>query len=291
MLCSRDEKLSEMNCAPPTILAAAKSNEPLDWTVISAVNNDAVLRSCLLSSPDVSAASEVILQSGYQSAATAFNAAIEKAKSDVLVFVHQDVFLPKGWLDQLQCALKELEAKDPKWAVAGVWGGKQAGEFTGHLYCAGLAKVLGQPNKGPVEVNSLDEVLLILRKSSGVRFDERLEGYHMYGTDICLEAKTRGLKSYAISAFCVHNTNGYRMLPWAFWRSYFFMRRKWKHQLPITTSCTKITFGCWPMLAWNADRFVNLLLRRHYPGRRVPDPKLLYDELVRSGSVASANFV
>src|SRR5262249_43861181 len=123
MLCVCDGKLNAMNRASPAVtnLTTARSVKALDWAVISAVNNEAVLRSCLLSSPDVSTASEVILQTGYYSAATAYNAGIEKAKSDVLVLVHQDVFLPPGWLDQLQRALKEVEAKDPKWAVAGVW--------------------------------------------------------------------------------------------------------------------------------------------------------------------------
>ena len=267
---------------------ASRSGKSLDWSVISAVNNETVLRSCLLSSPDIQTASEVILKTGFHSAAAAYNAGIEKARSDVLVLVHQDVYLPKGWIDRVWSALELLEARDPQWAVAGVWGGKQAGEFTGHLYCSGLMRILGQPLEAPAEVTSLDEVLLILRKSSGVRFDNQLKGFHMYGTDICLEAKARGLKSYAISAFCIHNTNGYRMLPWDFWKSYFFLRRKWKAELPIATSCTEITLGCWPMLWWNADRLANLLLRRHYSGKRVPDPKPLYEDLVRSGKVAPA---
>jgi len=264
--------------APPTPSSTG-------WSVASAVNNQDVLQSCLLGSPDIPSATELILQKGYSSAAAAYNAAIDRAKTDLIVLVHQDVYLPGGWFSEVQKALQVLEAKDPQWAVVGVWGGKRAGEFTGHLYCTGLERVLGQPNSVPVEVTSLDEVLLILRKSSGVRFDERLRGFHMYGTDICLEAKARGLKSYAISAFCVHNTNGYRMLPWDFWKSYFFLRRKWKRELPIATSCTSITLGCWPMISWNVDRIANLLLRRHHPGKRVPNPKPLYEDLVRCGKV------
>jgi hypothetical protein len=260
----------------------------LPWSVISAVNNEAVLQSCLLSSPDIQSASAVILQKGFTSAAAAYNAGIEKAPTDVLVLCHQDVYLPAGWIGKIQKALESLSQQDPHWAVAGLWGGAVVGTFTGHLYCAGLMRVLGQPSDDATEVTSLDEFLLILRKSSGVRFDESLKGFHMYGTDICLEAKKRGLKSYAISAFCVHNTNGYRMLPLDFWGSYFFLRRKWKSELPITTSCTKITSGCWPLVWWNMDRMAQLLLRRHHPGKRVPDPKRLYEDLVRSGRVTVA---
>jgi len=266
----------------------ARPPTPLAWSAVSAVNNEAVLRSCLLSSPDLVEATEVNLQRGYSSAATAYNAAIDAAKTDVVVLAHQDVFLPAGWGEQLQRALASLAVTDPNWAVAGVWGGKQSGKFTGHLYCAGLERVLGQPATPPVEVSSLDELLLIVRKSSGVRFDERLEGFHLYGTDICLEARARGMKSYAISAFCIHNTNGYRMLPLEFWKSYLFLRRKWRSQLPIAASCTTITTWCWPMVWWNIDRVANLLLRRHHPGRRVPNPKALYEDIVRSGKVVAS---
>ena len=69
----------------------------MDWTVISVTNNEDVLKSCLLNSPDLAEASEVILQKGYRSAAVAYNSAIDKAKTDLLVFLHQDVYLPRGW--------------------------------------------------------------------------------------------------------------------------------------------------------------------------------------------------
>ena len=240
-----------------------------------------------MKSPDIASASEVMLQRGYRSAATAYNVAIDRAKTDVIVLVHQDVYLPKGWIGVVQKALESLSEQDPKWAVAGVWGGRRAGKFVGHLYCAGLQRVLGAASMPATEVDSLDEVLLILRRSSGVRFDEQLAGFHMYGTDLCQEAKSRGLKSYAIAAFCIHNTNGYRMLPLDFWRAYLRLRRKWNSRLPIATSCTEITFGCWPLIWWNLDRMANLLLRRHHLGQRVPDPAALYDDLVRFGKVVA----
>jgi hypothetical protein len=136
---------------------------------------------------------------------------------------------------------------------------------------------------GVVEVTSLDEVVLIVRKSSGLQFDESLPGYHFYGTDICLQARRRGMKSYAISAFCIHNTKIGNMLPWQFWRCYLFMRGKWRRELPITTPCTEITYGCWPMVHWNVVRMLNLVRRRHKAAGPVPDPGKLYEELVSLG--------
>lgn len=254
----------------------------VNWSIVSAVNNEAVLESCLLSSPDVSTASEVILQMGYSSIALAYNAAIDSATTDLLVFAHQDVYLPRGWSSQLSRCLAWLSVHDPQWAVAGVWGRDAIGGRNGHVYCAGLRRELGKDFSSPIEIRTLDELLLIVRKSSGVRFDEALSGFHMYGADICLEAQRRGMKCYAISAFCIHNTNGYDFLPFQFWKNYLFMRKKWKGELPITTSCTEITSWCWPMIHWNMTRLVTILRRRHYKYRRLSDPQSLYRRLVGS---------
>jgi len=251
----------------------------MDWTVISATNNENILKSCLLNSPDIREASDVILQRGYASAAAAYNSAIDKARSDLLVFVHQDVYLPQGWLASLQRALDLLSEVDPNWGVAGVYGvNKSWDDGTGFLYCAEYGR-LGNSFDGVREVRSLDEVLLVMRKSSNLRFDERLPGFHMYGADICLEARRRGMKSYAISAFCIHNTNGYRMLPLQFWRCYLFMRKKWRLELPVATSCTEITFGCWPMIRWNIARAANIALGRYRATTRFADPGRFYLDL------------
>ncbi len=252
----------------------------------SAVNNEQVLRSCLLKSPDLDAAVEVILQSGFASAAAAFNSAMQRAKADIIVFVHQDVYLPEGWVDRVRKAIEVIGAFDPNWGVLGIWGVGNDGAFAGHLHWTGVEGTAGKRFDGGIEVETLDEVLLIVRRSSGLLFDELLPGYHMYGADICSEAGRRGIKCYAISAFCIHNTDNYKMLPLQFWRAYLFMRSKWKSQLPIRTTCTEITRWCWPMFRWNIVRAINLALRREKPKKRVPDPSLLYDDFVSRRIVA-----
>lgn len=261
----------------------------LKWSVISAINNEEVLKHCLLSSPDVRSAAEVILQTGHTSAAAAYNAAIQKARTDLLVFAHQDVYLPEGWVAAVQDAISVLSKTDPDWGVLGVWGPRLSGESAGFVYDGGWRNVLGKPFEGGIEVQTLDEVVLIFRKASGLRFDPQIPGFHMYGADLCMEARKRNRKCYAIAAFCIHNTNQYRMLPWQFWKAYLAMRRKWKVQLPITTTCTEITKWCWPMLRWNVVRAINLVTGRDpSPGKRILNPSQLYRELVASGRVVPA---
>lgn len=264
-----------------TAVADQATQSRFNWSLIAAVNDQQLLEKCLLGSPVTTPPAERIWQRGYSSAAKAYNAAIDQATTDVLVFAHQDVFLPPDWTERVQAALTWFAANDPDWAVAGIWGVGNSGARHGHVYCTGLKQTLGRKFEEPKEVRTVDELLFIVRKSSGIRFDESLPGYHMYGTDICLEAQRRGLKCYAISAFCIHNTNGYNMLPLAFWRSYLFMRRKWRNQLPIISPCADITANCWPMIRWNIVQSINILLRRHHPGRRVSDPAIIYRDLLQ----------
>ena len=250
----------------------------MNCALISAVNSEEVAKRCLLSSPGIQSASEVLLQRGFSNAAAAYNSGIYNAKSDLLVFVHQDVYLPQGWLMTVQSAVDGVSKTDPDWGVMGCWGIRPSGEGAGFVYDGAWKNVLGKHFEGGLEVESLDEVVLILRKSSGLRFDPQLAGFHMYGADICLEARRRGRKCYAIAAFCVHNTSQYGMLPWQFWKGYLQLRRKWKAQLPIRTSCTEITYWCWPVVRWNLVRAINLATGRDKPpGKRVSDPRLFIE--------------
>src|ERR1044072_4918685 len=222
----------------------------MDWSVISSVNNEKFLESNLLVSPGIRSATEVHLQRGFASAAASYNDAIAKSKTDLLVFVHQDVYLPEGWIESVQSAIDALTEQDPNWGVLGVWGAVDGRQRVGYLWWTGDYG-WERPFQGVKEVVALDEVVLIFRKSSGLKFDEQLPGYHLYGTDICLEARRQGKKSYAIPAFCIHNTHIGGSLPWQFWKCYLFMRRKWKGWLPVETPCTSIRFSCWPLLRWN----------------------------------------
>jgi hypothetical protein len=101
----------------------------------------------------------------------------------------------------------------------------------------------------------------------------------MYGPDICLQARSLGRKIYAVSALCIHNTNTYVLFPWAFWKSFWFVRRKWRSQLPIQTSCIEITWCCWPAVKANVLRLASLLRGRLRKIPRAADPSEVYQKL------------
>jgi hypothetical protein len=183
---------------------------------------------------------QVLVQERFASAAKAYNQAIELALNDLIVFVHQDVILPLMWISDLERMLLRLEETDPRWGVLGCYGVTRSNQSKGYIYSPGPG-VIGRPFERPVAVQTLDEVVLIVRRSSGLRFDDTLPHFHLYGTDICLRAKVQGMQSYAISAFCIHNAQEYLILPREFYNCCRHVKRVWRRELPIQTPCTRIT--------------------------------------------------
>jgi len=218
----------------------------------------------------------------YRSAGLAYNAALGRAIGDVCVFVHQDVFLPEYWDLHLERAIESLDKIDSNWGVLGVYGiGRWSGRAVGHVYCTGLGRCLGRAFQAPEPVGSLDELLLVVRKGCGIVFDGELPGFHMYGTDICLQALDRGITCYAISAFCIHNTAGRVLLPWSFWRAYDYMRRKWRAQLPVRTPCVTITRGRWPIVEHTMRSLYARYLKGERPGKRFENVENLCEAVAK----------
>jgi hypothetical protein len=262
------------------------------WSLVVAVNNDQVLQRTLLASPAIDARCQVITKRGFPCVGKAYNAGIAEAQHDIIVFAHQDIYLPRDWMSHIELALSRLAVEDPNWGVLGLVGVVKNPnyEVRGYCYSTGLQRYVGEPFSGPVEVRSLDEIVLIIRRSSGLFFDDNMPGFHLYGTDICLEAEKRKMKNYATSAFCIHNTNGIKRLPIDFWRAYFYLRHKWWDRLPVTTSCTTITKSCGPMALTIARDLLRTALRTRRVGCRTDDVGGLYQHLaqdIRNGNRSS----
>jgi len=211
------------------------------WSLCVASNDATLLHENLLASPDIGEAAAVIVQKGFSSAAQAYNDALERVTTDIVVFAHQDVYLPAGWANGFQQAIERLENGDPNWAVAGSYGTSYKDRDAGLVYCVANRRMMGRVTGELQSVDSLDELLLVIKKSSGLRFDEGLQGFHFYGTDICLQARARGLSSYAFEELCIHNAEKTEVLPRAFWKGYFYIRKKWRRYLPIATPCICVT--------------------------------------------------
>lgn len=247
-------------------------------TFIAAVNNRTVLERNLLCSPALAPGHqhELLIKEGFSSASLAYNAAIKEASGDLLVFIHQDVYLPANWLPSMLAAIEQLDRLGEPWGVLGCFGVRQQGQGSvglGRIYSTGWG-LQGEPISQPEPVETLDEIVLITRASNGLIFDPSLPNFHLYGTDLCLAASARGLQNFAIPAFCVHNTNQLLELPAEFYDCYAHVKRKWKRQLPIHASCITISRFDADMVKRRLRAAVLRRLKKQgTPALRIDDPR------------------
>lgn len=211
-------------------------------SVAAAVNNAGVLDNCLGRSPDICAgALSLRIYQGARSASIAYNQALDETSADVLVLAHQDVYLPQGFLQRLTEQLTMLDALDPKWALAGVVGLDGRHEVQGRTWSSGLGQLVGAAVTRPTPVETLDEMLLVVRRASQFRFDERMPSFHLYAADAVQSAKALGLKSYVLDLPAIHHSRAVVALDGGYRKAYRFMQRKWRAQLPLPNLVCPIT--------------------------------------------------
>jgi len=251
------------------------------FTLAAAVNNQDVLERNLLASPglDSGLLVQTLLKEGATSASLAYNEMLDDALGDIVVFVHQDIYLPHGWFEAVAASIAALDAAGTAWGVLGCFGSRMhAAGGLGRVYTHGLG-LHGNAVAAPEPVETLDEIVLILRKSSGLRFDPKLPHFHMYGSDICLTARARGLANFVVPAFCIHNTNQLMVLPQDFYDCFDHVKQKWARYLPIATACVTMTRWGGPLLRKRAEETVTRLRGQHREAlRRVDDPRALLPE-------------
>lgn len=202
--------------------------------IIVAVNDDEVLgnnlsRSSLLGSSDII----LHIMKGYSSAGVAYNSALDACTNDLVVFVHQDVYIPPGWLEKVMKDIAYLDERDSTWAVLGLYGVMKSGQHAGYVWSSGLDNMVGHAFEYPTPVESVDELLIIVKKSSGIRFDDELPGYHLFGTDIVQNSLAGNKGAYVICAPVIHNSRPVLFLNDDYFAAYDYVANKWKDKLPI----------------------------------------------------------
>ena len=217
--------------------------------IVAAVNDEIVLNENLKRSPLIENGTVPLLELRQQpSASSAYNAGLDATSDEIIVFAHQDVYLPTPWLDNLCAALAALERQQPLWGVIGLFGVTATGQAVGHVWSSGIGRELGAAFPDPIAAVSIDEMVIVLRRASGLRFDESLPGFHLYATDLCLAARTAGVGVYIVHAPAVHNSIPVRTLRGHYLNAYRYLKKKWAFMLPIRTPIAPITryeLGFW----------------------------------------------
>ena len=143
--------------------------------IVAAVNDEIVLNENLKRSPLLANGTIPLLElRNQQSASKAYNVGLDATSHEILVFAHQDVYLHAPWLDNLLAAISTLERQQPRWGVIGLFGVTATGQAVGHVWSSGIGRELGAAFAAPIEAVSIDEMVIVLRRASGLRFDESL---------------------------------------------------------------------------------------------------------------------
>jgi hypothetical protein len=212
-------------------------------TFVACVNDDAQLAANLGRSPCLQGGSphELLVMRGCASAAEGLNAGIAQAKHEFVVLVHQDVYLPVGWPARLVAQWRLAERQGGPIGIAGVFG-----VLDRRVPFDAIGRVvhgdrLLAHRSLPADVDGLDELLMVVPRTTALRVDGDL-GWHLYGTDLSLQAQQRDLRVVVVDAPCHHNSLTGRV-PWKYRESERVLARKWEKMLPIHTNLSSI--GSW----------------------------------------------
>ncbi len=184
-------------------------------SLAACISHDESLQPNLLASPclDSRFHHDVVAVRNCPSAAAGLNFALERAAHEFVVCVHQDLCLPDDWE---RCPVQQLQEAERRFGpigVAGVYGVGKAIAADDPGQPLGAERIGGVNDRGrvlrggpelPARVATLDEIVLVVCRDSGLRFDPEL-GFHLYGADICHQARDQGLAVVALAAPCHHN--------------------------------------------------------------------------------------
>jgi hypothetical protein len=211
-------------------------------TVAVATNNPAILAANLALSPDIAEGRlglHVVRDA--PSASIAYNAALDATGAGIVVLAHHDVYLPRGWAALLRARIAAIAAADPGWGVIGAYGIGYDGWGYGPVWSSSVGAVIGRVAAAPLVAQSFDELLLVVNRAAGLRFDARLPNFHLYGTDIAQTARAAGKGRWWTALPLVHNDQYHDQLNDDFIAPYRYLQRKWRAALPIQTSVTHLT--------------------------------------------------
>jgi GT2 family glycosyltransferase len=173
----------------------------------------------------------------------AINTFIAQATGDFILIIHDDVSF-----DGLNCSnlineLRRICELDPKAALFGIAGVS----LTSYSSIGHFRDAAGEHKWGFHEgglASSLDECFLVLRRDRGLSVSNELSGYHFYGTDLCINAREKGLASYVIDFPIIHKSTG------SLDKNFFEARNQFEEHLQkksiprfVRTTCTVMYGG------------------------------------------------
>ena len=177
----------------------------------------------------------------FPSAASALNYGARKANGEIIVFMHQDIYL---WDDKFLEKYFNVLHDKPN-AILGVAGVAEEDHLRYYDFCETKDRIYrGRSSHGElIQAITLDECLFAMQKSlwEKLKFDEKTcDSWHFYGVDICYNNLLNGGENFILSADICHESQGSAYNKY-FRRSLKNMISKYKKKLKrIETMCVNI---------------------------------------------------
>ncbi len=134
------------------------------------------------------------------------NLFLQQAQGRYIIICHQDIIMHDDRRPVLEDKINEINQKDPKWGVLGNAGGVNLKYQVVNL-TRGNGEKLTEKH-APIQVMSVDENFMLLKKSANLALSRDLSGFHMYGADICTIADVLGFTCYVIPFNIIHKSDG-----------------------------------------------------------------------------------
>jgi hypothetical protein len=133
------------------------------------------------------------------------NKMISAARGQYIILCHQDIELKFDGIDVLEKRIAEIEGLDKNWGIIANAGGLNLKKVIERI-----SHPTHELNLGPfpMQVKSVDENFILLKKSANLGFSRNMKGYHMYGTDICILANATGYNAWVVDFHLLHKSNG-----------------------------------------------------------------------------------
>ncbi|WP_175417396.1 glycosyltransferase [Arthrobacter sp. 24S4-2] len=221
--------------------AEQEQNAANPVSVICVFNNPSVLAECLHASVKAGIAeapgTEFIpvdnTSSQFSSAGAALNYGASLAGNDVLVFVHQDVYLHS--LPALEASAAIL-MDDPSVGLLGAVGVTHGGQVMGLI--RDRIVFSGERRSGLSDVDSLDEVLFMARKeqiSAHPLAEDPELSWHAYAVEYGVRMRSLGLRVVVADVPLTHNSLTINLDRLA--EAHAWIAAAYPEQMPIVTTC------------------------------------------------------
>jgi hypothetical protein len=129
-----------------------------------------------------------------------------EAKGKYIILCHQDILLNQDNLDILEQRINEINNIDSHWAIIGNAGAVSIKNIVYRI--TEPANGFQQRGQVPAKVQSVDENFILVKRSANLVLSKDLNGFHLYGTDLCIIADILGYTSYVVHFNLLHKSKG-----------------------------------------------------------------------------------